>query len=261
MLNSNILPDSKNYNLLLRAARDCGIGDSALASAVLLRPMEDHKRETIDIDVLERQLFIQSDPHSDCQPSPESLNRHDSALMTITSHHTKLPPDNLAQNSHAPNLLDVFEGKSGGVVSLCAADGVSDRLALIGGASGFLQNMDARGLKPDLKTLTLLADMTEPSQHSLQMLLKVAKQHQVKLDTAFFNSVIRRSAKAGDLETAQVKNATIISSKASSDFYLALGTDTSLANHMLQQLFYHISKCFICNVAHYLSFFYAGYDM
>lgn len=268
MLNSNILPDSKNYNLLLRAARDCGIGDSALASAVLLRPMEDHKRETIDIDVLERQLFIQSDPHSDCQPSPESLNRHDSALMTITSHHTKLPPDNLAQNSHAPNLLDVFEGKSGGVVSLCAADGVSDRLALIGGASGFLQNMDARGLKPDLKTLTLLADMTEPSQHSLQMLLKVAKQHQVKLDTAFFNSVIRRSAKAGDLETAQGVLSVMRQRNVSVDVQtfgsLALGCEQKkdglqLLNHMEESGFrpnVHVFSALIGRAARRLDYVY-----
>ncbi|KAK7878308.1 hypothetical protein WMY93_031127 [Mugilogobius chulae] len=60
-----------------------------------------------------------------------------------------------------------------------------------------------RKLKPDLKVLTLLADTMEPSQHAFSLLLRTAKQHQVKLDVAFFNSVIRRAAKAGDMEMAQ----------------------------------------------------------
>uniref|UniRef100_A0A8C6SNK5 Pentatricopeptide repeat domain 1 n=1 Tax=Neogobius melanostomus TaxID=47308 RepID=A0A8C6SNK5_9GOBI len=208
MLKSGILPDSKNYTLLLRAARDCGIGDPALASAVLLKPVKDHTRETkkgtllsvnlVDIDILEKQLFIQSETQ---KPNPSI--RQDGAVIKFSDHHTELPPANIEQSLSGPNLLDVFEGKSAGVVSLCAAENTSDRLALIGGAQGFLQNMESRGLKPDVKTLTLLADMAEPTQLCLNMLLRAAKKHQLKLDVAFFNSVIRRAAKAGNMETAQ----------------------------------------------------------
>uniref|UniRef100_A0A8D2ZD88 Pentatricopeptide repeat domain 1 n=1 Tax=Scophthalmus maximus TaxID=52904 RepID=A0A8D2ZD88_SCOMX len=215
MLKSGIRPDSKNYNLLLRTARDCGIGDPALASSVLLSPewgsrkvtgrvsnvkSESGSKAVTDIELLEKQLFIEPDSHRDRE---ESNSRQESTqLIPVTQmENASLPVDFV--NSPAPNLLDVFEGRKGDVVSLGTVDKASDRLALIGGAEGFLEKLAAKGLSPDLKTLTLLADMMESSYESLQMLLRAAKQHQVKLDVGFFNSAIRRSARAGDLEAAK----------------------------------------------------------
>ncbi|XP_047434128.1 pentatricopeptide repeat-containing protein 1, mitochondrial-like [Mugil cephalus] len=217
MLRSGILPDSKNYNLLLRTARDCEIGDLALAAGVLLGndcerqkgsqdASESRSKGVIDIDVLERQLFLQPDPHSDGRRSEVESNsrgQHSTDLIPVRQNGDIPPPVDLVAVSTAPNLLDVFEGKRSAVISLCAVDGPSDRLALIGGAKGFLEKMAANGLSPDLRTLTLLADTMEPGYESLQLLLKVAKEHRVKLDVPFFNSVIRRAARASDLEGAK----------------------------------------------------------
>uniref|UniRef100_A0A665TXR5 Pentatricopeptide repeat-containing protein 1, mitochondrial-like n=1 Tax=Echeneis naucrates TaxID=173247 RepID=A0A665TXR5_ECHNA len=215
MLKSRIQPDSKNYNLLLRTARDCGIGDPALASGILLRPEWDSQKDTqhgtnvksesrykdvIDIELLERQLFIQSNPHGDNQTS-FSQQECTSMIPVGQIENTPLCVDTV--NSTAPNLLDLFEGRSSAGLSISTIDGASDRLALIGGAKGFLEKMAANGLSPDLRTLTLLADTMEPGDQSLQMLLQVATHHCIKLDTAFFNSVIRRDARAGDLEAAK----------------------------------------------------------
>ncbi|XP_034455596.1 pentatricopeptide repeat-containing protein 1, mitochondrial [Hippoglossus hippoglossus] len=215
MLKSGIRPDSKNYTLLLRTARDCGIGDPALASDVLLRrdweslnetaqasnvKSESRRKDTIDIELLERQLFIEPGSH---RHGEKSVSRRESTQLIPVGQreNLSLPVDSV--NSSAPNLLDLFEGRKSAVVSLGAVDGPYDRLALIGGAEGFLEKMAANGLIPDLRTLTLLADTMEPGYQSLQMLLRAAKQHNVKLDAAFFNSVIRRSARAGDLEAAK----------------------------------------------------------
>ncbi|XP_049427617.1 pentatricopeptide repeat-containing protein 1, mitochondrial [Epinephelus fuscoguttatus] len=222
MLRSGITPDSNDYNLLLRTARDCGIGDVALTTSVLLQPDRKYERDrashvksesgckdVVDIDLLERQLFIQPDPGSASQQGSrhgeeEPYSRPESShLVPVRQTETITLPVDLASESASPNLLDIFEGKSSGVVSLGTVDGPTDRLALIGGAEGFLEKMAANKLSPDLKTMTLLADTMEPSHQSLQMLLKVAKQHKVKLDVAFFNSVIRKAAKAGDLEEAK----------------------------------------------------------
>lgn len=219
MLRSGILPDSKNYNLLLRAARDCGIGDPALASGVLLRTEPKGQvgaahtsdpgcKVLIDVDLLERQLFSQPDPHSDSQLDGRGSEdqshggRESTSLIPVRQMERLLPGDT------APNLLELFQGTGGGVVSFGTVSGASDRLALIGGGEGVLEKMAADGLTPDLRTLTLLADTMEPGLQSLQMLLKVAEQHQVKLDVAFFNSVIRRAARTGDLEGAKVQTQT-----------------------------------------------------
>ncbi|KAM4603539.1 pentatricopeptide repeat-containing protein 1, mitochondrial [Polymixia lowei] len=232
MLRSGIRPDCKNYNLLLRTARDCGIGDPTLATHLLLSPdwacqngREDLKnvksksrhRDPIDIDLLEKQLFIQPGHHSNSPDShdgrhsvvvlaaeAESYSRKDSSHAVVVMERPNVsPPCQLEQNFEPPNLLDLFERKSGAEVSLATVNGASDRLALIGGAKGFLEKMEINGLCPDLRTLTLLADTMEPGSQSLQMLLLVAKQYKVKLDVAFFNSVIRRSARAGDLDGAK----------------------------------------------------------
>lgn len=215
MLKSGILPDSKNYNLLLRTARDCGIGDPALATSLLLRPVQKPEKgnlsvpgskTVIDVDLLERQLFLQADPLSERQRgSEEELHSQQDLTQLIPADQTAPLPVNLAGEGGDLNLLDIFEGKVGSVISLGCVDGASDRLALIGGAKGFLDKMEANGLVPDLRTLTLLADMMEPGYTSLQMLLKVAKRHKVKLDVAFFNSVIHRAVRGGDAEGAKVQ--------------------------------------------------------
>lgn len=217
MLRSGLRPDSKNYNLLLRTARDCGIGDPAVATGVLLRPDPMDERTlvphvksghigVIDVDLLERQLCIQADPRQQGSPgSEQEPHLIDSThLVPVRRAETASLAADAASDSKGPNLLDLFEGRRGGVVSLGTVDGASDRLALIGGAEGFLEKMAADGLSPDLRTVTLLADAMEPGSRSLQTLLKVAKRHKVKLDVAFFNTAIRRAARAGDLEEAKV---------------------------------------------------------
>ncbi|XP_027873931.1 pentatricopeptide repeat-containing protein 1, mitochondrial isoform X1 [Xiphophorus couchianus] len=207
MLRSGIVPDSKNYTLLLRTARDCGIGDPALASSVLLNPDYEIWREkedaseasykgVIDIDLLERQLFLQHSQTNN-KLSEEEKPTH---LMPVRQTENISLPSDIVADSTAPNLLDLFEGRRGAMLALSSVDTASDRLALIGGAKGFLDKMEANGLSPDLKTLTLLADMMEPGHQSLQMLLKAAKQHQVKLDVAFFNSAIRRTVRVSNPE-------------------------------------------------------------
>lgn len=211
MLRSGIVPDSKNYTLLLRTARDCGIGDPALASSVLLNPDYEIWREkedaseasckgVIDIDLLERQLFLQHSQTNN-KLSEEEKPTH---LMPVRQTENISLPSDIVADSTAPNLLDIFEGRRGAMLALSSVDTASDRLALIGGAKGFLDKMEANGLSPDLKTLTLLADMMEPGHQSLQMLLKAAKQHQVKLDVAFFNSAIRRTVRVSNPEDVKV---------------------------------------------------------
>ena len=241
MLRSGIYPDAKNYNLLLRTARDCGIGDPTTATSLLLSPdWADQKgqgaaskryrrgsRDTIDLDQLERQLFLQPGAGGDRMLTTDGNDQKGSAHVTVAEMvpynslpevHRMVVVEGVPHDSPScqpvpvvepPNLLELFERRGGATVSIGTVDGATDRLALIGGGKGFLDKMVSSGLSPDLRTLTLLADTMEPGSQSLQMLLQGAKLHKVKLDVAFFNTVIRRSAKAGDLDAAKVQNHTL----------------------------------------------------
>lgn len=213
MLQSGIHPDSRNYNLLLRTARDCGIGDPSLATSLLLIPSQKRREEratrsdVIDIDLLVRELFIQPDPLSssqqDSQDTEDKSTGGNSTHLIPVRQTVPLPVALVADCTASPNLLDLFVGKRSDVISLGSAEKAEDRLALIGGADGLLEKMEAARLVPDLRTLTLLADTMKPGYSSLQLLLRVAKKHQVKLDVAFFNSAIRTATKGGDMEGAK----------------------------------------------------------
>uniref|UniRef100_A0A3B3SXU2 Pentatricopeptide repeat domain 1 n=1 Tax=Paramormyrops kingsleyae TaxID=1676925 RepID=A0A3B3SXU2_9TELE len=195
MLKCGIKPNSHSYNLLLRAARDCGIGDPAVASLLLLRVdgasdpnatrrgRGSRERERVqephvmdfDVDAFERQVF-------------------------------SAPIQRLGEN--LPNLLNVGAVHSN-VVSLGNIAHPWDRLALMGGMEGFLKKMLSDSLTPDIKTLTLLSEVTEPgdaAEAGLAVeagLLSLSEQYRLKLDITFFNTLVRKRARAGDLNGAK----------------------------------------------------------
>lgn len=215
MLSAGIKPDGQNYDILLRAVRDCGIGDPALASNLLLRGREESASKRgqrsrpiegtcrpgpLDVDAFERRVL--SDVASD-------LSR---LTLRSDSTHTQLIPaspptralTSASESAPLPNLLDPSTCRSD-VVALATTSAASDRLALIGNLDGFLSKMSHDGVKPSVKTLTLLAEVTEPSSQSVRTLIDVADQGGVKLDAGFFNTLIRKAAKAGDVQGVEVR--------------------------------------------------------
>ncbi|XP_061087008.1 pentatricopeptide repeat-containing protein 1, mitochondrial [Conger conger] len=243
MLKMGIRPDSHSYNLLLRAARDCGIGNPALASCLLLRNEDEFAKnvskrrkgqkakdekgsQVMDIDVFESSLL---DKGTEQNIIP-SLNKEEADMLskeTYTKLHIKqnnfssnvtsglqsmtneqmVPTEsNYVQSKVArasfPNLLDRRINMTN-VVSLGSVTSASDRLALIGNMEGLLSKMEADGLNPNIKTLTLLAEIVSPGEQSEMSLLLLAKQHKLKPDIFFFNTLVRKMARAGDFEGAK----------------------------------------------------------
>uniref|UniRef100_A0A673KVT1 Pentatricopeptide repeat-containing protein 1, mitochondrial-like n=1 Tax=Sinocyclocheilus rhinocerous TaxID=307959 RepID=A0A673KVT1_9TELE len=215
MLRIGLKPDTQNYNILLRVARDCGIGEPGLASALLLKRTEEGTLkltsgrksqvkaqascQPLDMDAFEHELFV--DTHTQRKRSVQ--NRHvtqDEIQMLPESSNGSLTYQ--SQSSHLPNLLDPSTCYSG-VVALGPVSSASDRLALIGNLEGFLEKMAKDGLEPNIKTITLLADVMEAGSQSVQSLINVAKKSGVTLDETFFNIMIRRVAKAGNLNGAK----------------------------------------------------------
>ncbi|XP_027539730.1 pentatricopeptide repeat-containing protein 1, mitochondrial [Neopelma chrysocephalum] len=247
MTKLGIKGNSHTYNLMLRAARDCGIGDPVLASELLLRPPEDSPQlrlppgkqkermrnwrkkgsesvaVQLDVEAMEKQLFPESlvQPKEPIQQQNKNVNqaeeepaapdspsvthsragalmRRDHREMELEQAHPRqeLPFCNL------PNLLD-SRMPDAAVVSLGTVATPSHRLALMGDVEGFLNKMKEDNAEPNIKTFTLLAELVEPQSPSESSLLALLDEHKVKVDVTFFNTLIRKKSKQGDLEGAK----------------------------------------------------------
>ncbi|XP_066238245.1 pentatricopeptide repeat-containing protein 1, mitochondrial [Saccopteryx leptura] len=232
MLSLGLQPSQHGYNLLLGAARDCGLGDPEVASALLLRPREEmvplqlpaggrkarRKAQAgtvnsmsarLHVETLERQLFLEPSQALERAPEPQEARvcskaqpevdtkvdpDHSVALASVAS---ELPPRGLEANLLTMAVVPPT------VVSLGTVTTPADRLALMGGLEGFLAQMAEHGLRPDIKTLTLLAEVVEPGSPAESSLLTVLDLHQVEADVTFFNALMRRKSKLGDLEGAK----------------------------------------------------------
>uniref|UniRef100_A0A8C3WQH5 Pentatricopeptide repeat domain 1 n=1 Tax=Catagonus wagneri TaxID=51154 RepID=A0A8C3WQH5_9CETA len=233
MLSLGLRPSLHGYNLLLGAARDCGLGDPEVASAVLLRPGEevvllqppaggrrarwragleaDHSvsARLQHVEALERQLFLEpsqafqgpSEPQEARSPSKAQPGVESKAEPEHTVGLTSVPPE-LPLRGPEANLLTPGAVPSA-VVSFGTVTTPADRLALMGGPEGFLGKMAEHGLQPDIKTLTLLAEVVEPGSPAESSLLTLLDAQRVEADLTFFNTLMRKRSKLGDLEGAK----------------------------------------------------------
>lgn len=251
MAELGIKADSHTYNLMLRAARDCGIGDPVVASRLLLRPTEENtaqrrlapgrQREKVkgqrkkdwesaavvqlDVETMEKQLFGESAVQPEeliqqqtkdvteagTEPSaldiPSITPSGTGTLMGRDQRETEQEQVHLSQKLHFCNLPNLLDSRmpDAAVVSLGTVATPSDRLALMGDVEGFLNKMREDNAEPNIKTFTLLAELVEPHSPSESSLLGLLDKHKVKADVTFFNTLIRKKSKQGDLEGAKVR--------------------------------------------------------
>nr|XP_056722432.1 pentatricopeptide repeat-containing protein 1, mitochondrial [Euleptes europaea] len=249
MAKLDVKPDSYTYNLMLAAARGCGLGDPLVASELLLRAPEEspamprlrQRRKTkghrgkepgpgvglqLDVEVLERCMF----PEDSRKPAEPFLSQETRAGKTIaeedltddsTGPDSKTSENSLISNQYQlvpsfagvnvgfsmgagspPNLLDL-PSPNGNLISLGTVATASDRLALMGNLEGFLKKMKEDNVAGNIKTFTLLAELVEPNSPSESSLLTVIKEHKVKPDLTFFNTLVRKKSKRADLDGAK----------------------------------------------------------
>ncbi|XP_048723794.2 pentatricopeptide repeat-containing protein 1, mitochondrial isoform X2 [Caretta caretta] len=253
MTKLGIKPHGYNYNLMLHAARDCGIGDPVVASDLLLTSTDENPTQVklisgrrgqkvkgqkrkgadsgistqLDVETMEKQIFQENsrkaekhlinheDKVSEVQAEPGTglagiTNKTVECSRTGDFSRNQAISDPPQANQgqfvepacNLPNLLDL-KIPSKNLVSLGTIATPSDRLALMGNMEGFLNKMKEDNVAPNIKTFTLLAELVEPLSQSESSLLTVLDEHKVKVDVTFFNTLLRKKSKLGDLEGAK----------------------------------------------------------
>ncbi|KAM4698363.1 pentatricopeptide repeat-containing protein 1, mitochondrial-like isoform 2-T2 [Rhinophrynus dorsalis] len=227
MLCLGIKPDARTYNLILRATRDCSIGDPAMTSDLLLssvkaahrmsRPKQVKNQNRVnatpewDVELLEQQFFLRNstdpkecDSRSVDMLSEKEPNQKNRKLLSCSKDLVSLPLQALTTNSamQPPNLLDLLVNTDM-VVSLGIVSSPSDRLALIGGIEGIIQKMHNDKVSPTIKTFTLLAEVMKPDRETESALICIMDSLHIQADLAFFNTLVRKRSKLLSLKSAK----------------------------------------------------------
>ncbi|XP_068100968.1 pentatricopeptide repeat-containing protein 1, mitochondrial isoform X1 [Hyperolius riggenbachi] len=198
MLHWGIKPDIYTYNLLLRATKDCGIGDPVETLNLLLHSKElnvlqlSAGKDQNDKDVEElrtRQGSIKGGFHEskdhlssiEHQTSRGTLKRIEPPSQPI--------PELLSPACSIPNLLDLHLNADS-IVSLGDVNTPYEKFALIGNLEGILQKMKEDHVCPTIKTFTLLAELMKPDSQTDATLLALMNSFKIKPDLTFFNTLI-----------------------------------------------------------------------
>ncbi|KYN02536.1 Pentatricopeptide repeat-containing protein 1, partial [Cyphomyrmex costatus] len=167
----NIKPSLTTYNLLLRAIRDTNLGNLK-PNDVLLSGFNQTK-----VSLLEGEK-------PDLLASPPML----STLLPMGKEQSIMQRDTDVEVQKSINLNDVL---------------VNNRLILFGGLERFLNRMSNDGVKPDIKTITLLLNLIPNTVPAENLLVKTAEEKNIKLDIDFFNMLIKRRSVRFDYKAAK----------------------------------------------------------
>jgi pentatricopeptide repeat domain-containing protein 1 len=203
-----VTPDIYHYNLLIRAIKECGIGDPLLANQLLHNHIPTRQSLAVEtglslskltsgdsgIDTHSAQdTSIQIEPISNnankswwaykpdtLQTIGESFNQNNSNLNSIS-----------VLDADIPDIL-TYKGDFSMVSGLLNVDSPQNRLALFGGLPKILINMKRDGVQPDIRTFTQFLDLIPSNVDSEMDLLVMMNINNVKPDVDFFNLLIRK---------------------------------------------------------------------
>lgn len=177
MLARRIRPTLFSYNLMLRCVRDCGLGDVEITK-----------------DVFERIVGKDSNVAA-------YLGESGTTELLLGSGDNEPPPTQLTEINQ-PNLL-AERPHLGNILSLTQITKPEDRLLLVGGFTGFLENLSHNECQPDIKTFTLFLDCIPNTLAAENQLLAAMKKYNVKPDVDFCNMLIKKRSMRFDYENAR----------------------------------------------------------
>lgn len=171
MIDNKLIPNLYTFNLMLRSTRDCGVG-STEETKVLIE------------DIIKK-----------C----ELISESDVKLLGDSSQSKVIIKEN------RPNLLAKIP-QFGNVVEIKEILNPEDKLLLIGGVQGVLEEMEKYKVTPDIKSFTQLMDCLPHTNAGEKQLMSLMKKYKLKPDIDFFNMLIKKRSQRFDHEAAKVSN-------------------------------------------------------
>lgn len=203
MLRRRIVPDVFSFNLMLRCVRDCGLGDLETTQEVIQQilvtsrtPISVSAVPKLEANLDEKLLVISSNNQTETeQGSSDTIQNNQQLTATNDSQLEKT-------TTETPNLIAKLP-HLGTLMALSEVKNPEDRLLLIGGTTGFLNEMKIANTKPDIKTFTQLLEVQPSTYAAEKKLLSQLKRMEIKCDIDFFNALIKKRCLRSEYDGAK----------------------------------------------------------
>lgn len=202
-------PDLFTFNLMLKCVEECGIGDLVTMRSVLATILSQNHTMKGKIKVRGRdKQLLEITETKQPESTDEETGNADGELTEITDTETgekqiasvASTTDNSGQ---APNLLSKTP-HLGSLVALKTVKLPEDRLLLLGGMSGFINEMNEADVQPDIKTFTKMLDVIPSTKAAEHKLIEMVRKANLYVDVDFFNMLMKKRSMRYDYEGAKV---------------------------------------------------------
>ncbi|XP_047113350.1 pentatricopeptide repeat-containing protein 1, mitochondrial [Schistocerca piceifrons] len=215
LLHMKVKPNVESYNLMLRAARDCSLGNKDAVQKLLEDITQEERLNSFtpkkliqnsgEVKMIGIPLTDENGSISTVRLPEVSATRGERMIENIEHSHVVHAPiavssegkgniefsGNICSKQVNPNLL-AAKPHLGNVISLNEIAKPEDRLLLLGGYIGVLDHMEYMNVTPNIKTFTLLLDCTPQTLTAEHELMTTMKKSGIKPDIDFYNMLIRR---------------------------------------------------------------------
>ena len=183
MRRKQIWPRIYNYNLMLKAAQDCRIGDVRFSRDIILACLPMPEQEQI----LKRDRKREEKEARKAKFAAERGSTK--PILEIVSNEENETNKEVALWTQMPNLLAKRPPVDANIIGLAPEDTPQTRLMLLGGLNGLVQQMKKDRVSPDIKTFDQLLRIIPNTTEAETDLLMLMKENNVVPDVSFCNQV------------------------------------------------------------------------
>lgn len=193
-------PDAYSFNLMLRCVRDCGIGDLEEMQRVIGTILKSSKAAVKIKSNKDDKLLIEAKPLISINAND---NKTGDLVGDLESKQTTNEVTSKDVCDQMPNLLSELP-HLGSIVQLSMVKSAEDRLILLGGFSGFIDEMEKTNAKATVKTFTQIMDSIPSTREAEHQLIERTRKMHIWCDTDFFNLLMKRRILRKDYDGAKV---------------------------------------------------------